>query len=404
MKSAAVKGIFAKIAKKWYYTAMEKALSYIVKSIKSIGNTDVFLLVMSLISAIYGIVLISSATNNLAATGHVTQQVTALIFGIALFFLFSYIDIDIIADKSWLLYIFSMFFILTLRFWGQGEEEWGNRAWLRFWGFGVQPAEVAKVTYAIITAKMLVNYKEKKTLNSFVSLFQILFVFGSIFGLIIWVSSDLGSAVIFAFMLMMMLFVAGIKLRWFILGGTVFAAISPFLWNLMEDYQQLRIVAVFMPEVYDPDRQGTLWQANQSVRAITGGGFRGQGLGNGRLTQAGIIPEQHTDFIFSVAGEELGFVGALLIIALLVTIIVRCFYVGIRSNNTLGLLVCVGLASKFIAQTVENIGMCLGILPVIGITLPFFSYGGSSLVTCFAAMGIVSGVKMRPKPIRFRNL
>jgi rod shape determining protein RodA len=147
-----------------------------------------------------------------------------------------------------------------------------------------------------------------------------------------------------------------------------------------------------------------LWQAHQSVRAITGGGFTGQGLGNGRLTQSRGIPEQHTDFIFSAAGEELGFLGCLLIIALLVAIITRCFYIGVKSNNPLGLLVCTGLAAKLIAQAFENIGMCLGLLPVIGITLPFFSYGGSSLVTCFAAMGIVSGIKMRPKPIRFRNL
>jgi len=367
-------------------------------------SADLFLFILCLLSSIYGIILISSATNSIAESGHITQQLSALVIGIAVFVLFSYIDIDIIADKSLPLYIFSMLFIFSLRFWGQGEEDWGNRAWIRFLGFGVQPAEVVKVTYAIILAKMLVVFKERKTLNSIISLAQVLFVFGSIFGIIIWVSDDLGSALIFVFMLIVTLFVAGLKLRWFIIGGATMAAVSPFLWNMMQPYQQRRIAAVFFPDEYDPDRQGVLWQANQSVRAITGGGFPGQGLGNGRLTQAGIIPEQHTDFIFSVAGEELGFMGALLVIALLVTIIARCFYVGIRSNNTLGLLVCTGLAAKFIAQTVENIGMCLGLLPVIGITLPFFSYGGSSLVTCFAAMGIVSGVKMRPKPIRFRNL
>jgi rod shape determining protein RodA len=331
-------------------------------------------------------------------------QIGALFLGIALFVLFSYIDIDIIADKSWLLYIFSMIFIYTLEFWGEGAQDWGNRAWLRFLGIGIQPAEVVKVTFAIIIAKMIVNYKERKSLNSIVSLFQILLVFASIFGLIIWVSADLGSAIIFAFMLATMLFIGDVKLRWFALGGTILAALSPLLWNLMEPYQQLRIVAPFRPDDYDPDRQGVLWQANQSVRAIAGGEFYGQGLGNGRITQAGIIPEQHTDFIFSAAGEELGFLGCMFIVILIIAIISRCFYIGVKSNNSLGLLVCTGLAAKLIAQAFENIGMCLGLLPVIGITLPFFSYGGSSLVTCFAAMGIVSGIKMRPKPIRFRNL
>ena len=122
------------------------------------------------------------------------------------------------------------------------------------------------------------------------------------------------------------------------------------------------------------------------------------------MTQAGIIPEQHTDFIVAAAGEEFGFVGCILIMLLLVAIIIKCIYVGIKSNNSLGLLVCIGMTSMLIMQMLLNIGMCLGILPVIGITLPFFSYGGSSIVTCFAAMGIVSGIRMRPKPTRFRTM
>ena len=202
-----------------------------------------------------------------------------------------------------------------------------------------------------------------------------------------------------------MLYIGDLKMRWFIIGAAVIATVSPLLWNLLAEYQKLRIIALYLPEEYDPTREGILWQAHQSSRAIASGGFTGQGLGQGRVTQTpGGIPEQHTDFIFSVAGEELGLIGCLLIIGLLCAMIIRCFQVGVRSNNPLGLLVCTGLASKFIAQTFENIGMCLELLPVVGITLPFFSYGGSSLVTCFAALGIVSGVKMRPKPIRFRNI
>jgi len=118
----------------------------------------------------------------------------------------------------------------------------------------------------------------------------------------------------------------------------------------------------------------------------------------------GRIPAQHTDFVLSAAGEELGFIGCMVIIILLVVLIIRCFYVGIKSNNPLGMLVCIGVAGMLMVQTVENIGMAIGLMPVIGITLPFFSYGGSSLVTSFAAMGLVSGIKMRPKPVRFRNL
>jgi len=189
------------------------------------------------------------------------------------------------------------------------------------------------------------------------------------------------------------------------LGGAILAALTPLIWfNLFQQYQRDRIEAPFFPDRVDPNRQGVLWQPDMSVRAIRSGGFTGQGLGKGRITQAGIMPGQNTDFIFSAVGEELGFIGCVLAILLLVMIIIRCVYVGIKSNNTLGLLVCTGISSMLIAQTIENVGMCIGVLPVIGVTLPFFSSGGSSLVTCLAAMGIVSGIKMRPKPIRFRTM
>jgi len=291
---------------------------------------------------------------------------------------------------------------LTLQFWGVGQAEVGNRAWLRFFGIGIQPAEVVKVTFVIIIARMIVNYRERKSFNTFFSLVQIMFVFASIFFMIVYVSKDLGSALVYLFILLAMLFIGGLKLRWFALGGAGVAVASPLIWNSLSDYQRERILAPFVPEQIDPDRQGVLWQASQSVRAITAGGFKGQGLGHGRLTQSGAIPAQKTDFIFSAAGEELGFIGCTLIVILLVIIITRCIYIGIKSNNLLGLLVCTGIAAMFIAQTVENIGMCLGLFPVIGITLPFFSYGGSSMVTSFAALGIVSGIKMRPKSARFR--
>jgi rod shape determining protein RodA len=226
------------------------------------------------------------------------------------------------------------------------------------------------------------------------------------------ITEDLGSALVYGFIFVIMLFIGGVKLRWFVIAGGFIAALSPLIWNsFLTIYQKNRILAPFFPEriinpmtgLVDPvTRRDVLFQADNSVRAISSGGFAGQGLGQGRMTQSQIIPFQSTDFIFSAAGEELGFVGCMLIIVLLVSIIIRCIYVGIKSNNTLGLLVCSGVAAMFIAQTVENIGMCLGLLPVIGITLPFYSYGGSSVVACFASLGIVSGIKMRPKPLRFR--
>ena len=373
--------------------------------LRFLRESDIFLLIVSLASAIYGYVLIASVlrgTNN--PGGELNVQIGAIVIGVILFILFSYIDIDIIADKSRVLLVVSLLFISTLYFWGVGEDTHsGQSAWLRFFDVGVQPAEIVKAPFIIIIAKYITNYTERKTLNSFLPLFQILFVFILFFGLILVVSADLGTALIYFFVFVAMLFVGGVKLRWFALGTALLTVMFPVFWlNFLSERERTRILVPFMPEL-EPDRLDLLWQPDQSVRAISSGGFFGQGLGNGRLTQGGVIPAQHTDFIFSAAGEELGFIGCMLIIALLVTIIIRCIIIGIRSNNTLSMLVCFGIAAKFLAQTFENIGMALGIMPVIGVTLPFFSYGGSSVVTCFAVMGIVSGIKLRQNPARFRG-
>jgi len=371
--------------------------------LRFLREADVLLLIVSLSCAIVGIILISSILIN---QRRVYVQTGALVIGVALFVLFSYIDIDIIADKSNFLLVFSVLFIFTLIPWGVGGDEVGHRAWLRFFDIGIQPSEIVKIPFIIIMARMMANYRERKSLNSILSLMQILLVFGIFFGLIIVVSDDLGSALVYAFVLIAMLFIGGVKLRWFALGAGVVAAVSPLLWsNFMSERHRSLILAPFVPELLDTETlDEIMWQARQSVKAIASGGFLGQGLGNGTITQRQTIPAQHTDFIFSAAGEELGFVGCLLIVAMLVVIIIRCIYVGIKSNNPLGLLVCTGISAMLIAQVFENIGMCLGLLPVVGITLPFLSYGGSSIVTCFAAMGIVSGIKMRPKPVRFRTM
>jgi len=374
--------------------------------LRFLREADMFLLIISLISAVYGVILINSIVRNFdPGGGEVYVQIGAIVIGVIVFILFSYIDIDIIADKSRILFLLCVLMISTLLIWGVGGDDVGRRAWLRFGNIGIQPAEITKVPFIIIIARMIVSFKERKTLSSIMSILQIFLVFAVIFGFVLIVSEDMGTALVYFGILAIMMFAGGVKLRWFAIGAAILTAVTPLVWdNFLSGKQRDRILAPFMPDVIDPGRTGVLWQPDRSVEAIATGGFLGQGLGNGRLTQAGDIYAQHTDFVFSAAGEELGFVGCILIIALLITIIIRCFYVGIKSNNPLGMLVCIGVAGMLMTQMIENIGMSLGYLPVIGITLPFFSYGGSSIVTCFAAMGIVSGIKMRPKPVRFRNL
>jgi len=375
--------------------------------VRFLREADMFLFAFSIISSIYGLILINSIVRNFTpGNNEVAVQVGAMLIGIALFVLFSYIDIDIIADKSKILFIISVLMISTLLVWGVGGDDVGRRAWLRFFNIGIQPAEITKVPYIIIMARMIITYKELKTLNSIMSILKITIVFGIMFGCVLIISEDMGTALVYLGITLIMMFAGGVQLRWFALGTAVITALTPLIWdNFLSEKQRDRIIAPFAPDTVDPLRTGVLWQPDRSVEAIATGGFLGQGLGNGRITQTPrSLPAQHTDFIFSAAGEELGFVGCMLIIVLLVIIIARCVYVGVNSNNPLGMLVCIGVAGMVMTQTIENIGMALRLMPVIGITLPFFSYGGSSLVTCLAAMGLVSGVRMRPKSLRFRNL
>lgn len=377
---------------------MKKKLDSILKYIR---ESDMLLLSLCVSCTIYGIILIYSSTKNTAGSSSVFIQIVSLIIGIGLYILFSLLDVDTMADKSKVLYVLSILFISTLFIWGVGDA--GNKAWLRFGSTGIQPAEVVKIPYIIIIAKMISDYKERRTLNTPISLLKIIIVFGILFIFILISSKDLGSALVYVFILIIMLFVGGVDLKWLLLGLGVVGALIPLAWGVfLSDNQRARILAPYDPTI-DPKGLTFLWQPNQSKIAISGGGFLGQGLFHGIMTQAGSVPKQYTDFIFSVAGEELGFAGCFLIIVLLIAIITRCIYVGIKSNNTIGMLVCTGIAAMLIAQTFENIGMCLGLTPVIGLTLPFLSYGGSSLVTMFAAMGIVSGIKMRPKPMRARS-
>jgi rod shape determining protein RodA len=358
-----------------------------------------FLFALCAISAVYGIVLISSAGGGSV----VAVQIIALVLGVIAYVLMSLIDIDIIADKSKLLVIFSVALISTLFIWGEAGDT-GNKAWLRFGGIGIQPAEIVKIPFAIVIAHMITEFKARRSLNSPLAVLQIVAVFGLMFAMILVSSGDLGSALVYVFILLSIMFLGGVRMRWFMAGAAALAAAGPFIWsNLLSDRQRARIMAPFDPTI-DPTGLDIKWQASHSKMAIAAGKFSGQGLYKGALTQSGMIPHQETDFIFSAAGEELGFIGCFLIILLLIVIIGRCVYVGIRSNSTLGLLVCVGMTAMLIFQTLENIGMCLGLAPVIGLTLPFFSYGGTSIVTVFAAMGVVSGIKMRPKPARFRTM
>lgn len=366
-----------------------------------VHRADMFLFTMSVICALYGIVVIASATKSYenGSAQFVIVQTLALVLGMLLFIAMTVIDVDIFAQHWTWLYGLSALLLLSLIPFGAVSDT-GNNGWLRFFGIGIQPTEIVKLAFIIVLAKQLAYLKDYKNLNSVTSVAQIVGHFILMFGLILVTAQDLGSALVYFFIFAVMLFVAGVKIYWFIMGAAAIACMVPIFWTyFLEDYQRNRILAPYDSSI-DPDNTGINWQQNQSKIALASGQLTGTGLGEGTQSQSNAIPGKHTDFIFAVIGEELGLIGACLVLLLLMIIVVRCIQVGLRSGSTMSMLVCFGVAATVVFQTFENVGMCIGIAPVVGITLPFFSYGGSSLFSMFAAMGLVSGIKYRPKPAR----
>ena len=369
-------------------------------------RADIFLLIMCIICSLFGIYMVRIATIAMEASGWVDSsikcvivQVFSLFLGLIAFVVFTFIDADLLAREWKLLCAINILLLVALILFGQ-DSGTGNKSWIRFAGIGVQPSEVIKVIYIIVSAKQMTYLKEHKDINAFTSVVQMAGHFVIVFGLIVVVSSDLGSAAIILLIFLAMFFALGVKLYWFALGGAAVAAAIPLLWTyFLKPYQKQRLLAPYDPSI-DPDGWGITWQTTQSKLTLASGRLTGVDAAH-RYT---VFTGKHTDFIFSCVGEEFGMVGCLIVLLLLLIVMVHIARIGLSAGRTFDTLLCIGVAAAVAFQTFINIGMCIGITPVIGITLPFFSYGGSSMVTMFAAMGLVSGVKYKLKPQLFSLL
>ncbi len=359
-------------------------------------QVDTKLLTLCLIASTFGMILISSATRSMGSGSFLKVQLVATLIGIALYLMLSWIDLDSVSSWWKYVYVANLLLILVLFIFGTGSEETGNRAWIRFGSIGIQPAEIGKILFIISLAGHITSLEDRLDNASSVI---VLSVFSMIpIGLLYVISSDLGSVLVYLIIFAVMMFCAGIRLRWFAGAGITLVALSPLIWKfVLRPDQKMRVRVVFNPEL-DPLGRG--YHAIQSKIAIGSGQFFGRGLGEGTQTQLGYLPAKQTDFIFSVAGEELGFIGCLLVIALLALIIFRCLSMTMRAGSFSSYLVCAGVSALLIAQTVENIGMCTGLMPVIGLTLPLFSYGGSSVMAVYMALGLISSARMRARPSR----
>ena len=362
---------------------------------KAIRNGDMVLLLLLLITTTYGCIMIASAKNYVGSTRFVIIQIVAALLGVMMYFLVSSVDVTVLSEHRIPLAAFNCFLILLLIPFGVDYDS-GNKSWIDIplLPVDIQPAEICKITFILIMASAMASNQSR--ISNWRSILQMGFHLGLLVGLNMIISRDLGVSLIFVFIFIGMAFAGGVSLLWFLLAGGTVAFAWPFLWDMMDPHQRNRIQVLFDPTV-DPDGVTVRYHAVRSMRSLTGGGWAGQGLFNGIRTQNGELPAQHTDFIFSAIGEELGFIGCMLVLLLEFLIIARCIYVGNRSQDYARRLVCYGAASALIFQVCVNVGMCIGVAPVIGLTLPFMSYGGSSLMTLYAMLGLVSGVHARPE-------
>ena len=360
---------------------------------------DMILLGLCIATTLYGLVILSSVTADARAIRFVVIQLVAAVLGIFLYAVISSIDLDLIMEYRLPLVIFNVCFLLLLI--PFGATHGGNRSWLKFPGFPVeiQVAEILKTTYILIAASVMSAHQNR--LSKFWSVMHMVLHLGILVGLNMVLSKDAGVSLIFVFIFIGMTFAGGVSKGWFIAALSGITAGLPLIWNyVLKPHQKSRFMVLFDPTV-DPNAIDERWHSNQALLSLTGGGLTGQGLYNGRRTQAnqiGALKAQHTDYIFSAVGEELGFIGCMAIILLEFAIIARIIWVGTHTPDFARRVVCFGAAAALIFQVTINIGMNLGVMPVIGLTLPFISYGGSSILSLYAMLGLVSGVCARPSP------
>ena len=360
------------------------------------SSLDPWLLICALLAFTLGLVAIASSAQSLGSSRYVVVQLAAFLVGVVMLILITRVDYDFWGQLSVYIYIVSALSLLVVLFIGTGGEEVGTKGWIRIGPVGIQPSELAKIGFILSFAKHADAVRED--INRPSVLLLLCLHAGLLIGLIL-LQPDVGTALVFVFIFLGILFMGGLSLKYFAAAGGLFAAAAPLVWFfLLEDFQKNRILTFFNPEM---DPLGAGYHVMQSKIAIGAGGVLGRGIGQGIQTQHGYLPEKQTDFIFAVIGEEMGMWGSILLLAVLLILIVRCFVIASQARDGFGELLAAGVGFMLMAHVFESIGMCLGLLPVTGIPLPFVSYGGSNMVASLLALSLVLSVHMRRKRIQF---
>ena len=362
-----------------------------------LGRVDPWLLAATTFLSVISILTVFGAVENFGKS-KLVMQVAMTVVGILAVFVISNLDYKFIVDRYWLFMLIgsALLLALTLIFGSTGENmETANKSWLRLpiIGIAIQPSEFVKVAFLCSFSYHLAEVKDR--INKPKTLIGLAIHAGLIVGLIL-MSGDLGVALVYMGIIAVMLFCAGLSI-WYFLGAAVIAVIAfPFLWDLLAPYQQNRIIFGFAPQL-DPNDVGK--QPLFSRETIAAGGIFGIGLMTPGYYED--LAASHTDFIFATVCEKFGLIGGSLVVGALVLIAVRLIIIAIKCRDTTGKLICAGLSAIIIVQSVENLWMCLALIPVVGITLPFVSCGGSSVLSTYILMGLAHSVYARERKFYF---
>jgi rod shape determining protein RodA len=356
----------------------------------------------------FGMIILLSATTGISSNPYYYLEKQLVITIIGLVFAVLIIRFDYSQFKRYSLAIYATAVLALVAVLVFGQEVRGTTGWI---GLGplppLQPAEFTKVLLILAFANFL--EKRKGELNTLGEMMPCFLFMGLPF-MLIMLQPDLGTALVYIAVTFVMMFVAGanpkILLR-IIITACLVTALALFLHFQfgmplpLDDYQLKRLIVFINPYNDGQGGRGAGWNTIQSLVAIGSGGLTGKGLFNGTQVQLNFLPEHHTDFIYAVIGEELGFVGSFFVILLYAVLILRAIYIGFNAREMYGTLAVLGISAMWLFHIFENIGMSIGVMPITGIPLPFLSYGGSSMLTNMLAVGIVLGVNTRGRKIVF---
>jgi len=354
-------------------------------------NLDYTLLFAVVILCFYGILVLYSSTRIESMGGepffYVKRQFLWMILGFLFLTIIIFIDYHKLERYSQIVYFMAIVFLVMVIIFGRSTYG-GARRWLAIGPFDFQPSEFAKIALIVFLADFL--SKNKPKLDNFF-FFLLPFTYAGLLILLVFKQPDLGTSLVYLAILIIMLFAVEVKIKYLIL--TFFVALSsvPVLWIFLQEYQKKRLILFFNPNL---DPLGGGYNVIQSKIAIGSGGFLGNGLFGGLQSQLNFLPAQHTDFIFSVVGEELGFVGAILLLGIYVIILWRGVKIALEAKDLLGTLLATGVVAFLFFHIVVNIGMAMGMLPATGLPLPFLSYGGSFMISNLLAIGILLNVQL----------